>query len=403
MSGIDIDFRRARDRTTLLLDQWRNRDLHSIRRCHSGNQQEQALKEKLLGELSALEQAAKPHDNLSHWRVRSAAAPVGVPVQTSRLGANPGASSHSSPEGGPGASAAAIMPDSTSDPTGQGVGAGQTPGGEHVLKFPALQAGPTHLRNLVPPDAHVLSPSREGGDLQLTLGGAVVAAAAAAQCQQPPEKLLKNNQGQRSNAHFSQSLFDTPGAAERRSTGRASDMSGYRPDHLSMGRANQPANVYKSNAQGNLGSASLDGGPGVQLVGSPGGALRSNPGQLDAGGNAVAAAAAAALEKSNADAAELVQLRLKVSQLEHRLEEEIRNRKQRQENDDRRLQWERERENQRVQLEKERIEKEYEDRKEEREDRRRRDLRDKEERDRLFQIISRHRLDPNLSDTENAE
>lgn len=230
-------------------------------------------------------------------------------------------------------------------------------------------------------------------------------AAAAAQCQPPAEKMLKNNQGQRSNAHFSQSLFEAHGAAsatDRRSTGRASDMSAYRSDHLSLSRVNQAANVFKNSAAAAMASASLDTGAGVQLVGSPGGALRSTPGQLEGGGNA-AALAATALDKAGVDAAEIVQLRLKVSQLENRLEEEIRCRKQAEEIAERRWQFERERETQRLQLEKERIEKEFEDRKEEREDRRRRELRDKEERDRMLQIISRHRLDANLSDADNPE
>ena len=61
-SGIDIDFRRARDRTALLLDQWRQKDMDTLRRSTSANHEDHAQKFGLLQEINDIELAAKPRD-----------------------------------------------------------------------------------------------------------------------------------------------------------------------------------------------------------------------------------------------------------------------------------------------------------------------------------------------------
>ncbi|CAN8063587.1 unnamed protein product [Agarophyton chilense] len=68
ISAINVDFRRARDRTALLIDQWRKQDFSLLRRSGSGNQHDQAEKERLLDIVSNMEHAAKPRDNLSDWK-----------------------------------------------------------------------------------------------------------------------------------------------------------------------------------------------------------------------------------------------------------------------------------------------------------------------------------------------
>ena len=69
-SDINIDFRRARDRTNLLLEQWREQDLSLLRRSGSGNHEDQQKKEQLLDKTTKLEQASRPRDTSDVWHFR---------------------------------------------------------------------------------------------------------------------------------------------------------------------------------------------------------------------------------------------------------------------------------------------------------------------------------------------
>lgn len=372
--AIDIDFRRARDRTTLLLEQWRSNDLQSLRRCASGNQHEQELKEKLLAKLSAIESAAKPRENVSHWRPQpdpSLVAPVTPTPSTSRR-LTAATSSNSPP-------AAALVPtDACADTPVGHINAADEAG----LKFASL-SGASHIQSLVPPgDGHVLTPPHLN-----------MVDAPDSHQHGPPNKLLKNNDGHRSSNQYSPTLFAnntnppnpviavaaaTAAAAANQSVDRHSphsnDLVSYRPD-LSLARSTQSPVTFKPTAD-----APLDHAPQLPMS-------TQHPPNVDG---------SPGISKSSPEA-EIYQLREKVFHLEAQVKEL----KRLQVTMEQQLQWERERENRRLQLEKERIEKEYEDRKAEREERRQREQQDKQEREHLMEIIIRHRLDPTLNDPDN--
>lgn len=66
---IDIDFRRARDRTSLLIGQWRNQEFGLLRRGGGENQAGQAEKERLVYIVSKMEHAACPRGFPLGWRM----------------------------------------------------------------------------------------------------------------------------------------------------------------------------------------------------------------------------------------------------------------------------------------------------------------------------------------------
>lgn len=375
--SVDIDFRRARDRTTLLLDQWRSKDFHSLRRCASGNQQEQEIKEKLLSELAVIENAAKPRENLSQWRPRldGSLAPLPhTPCSSRKLTAGTSSDSPAGPAVGLTDPSTDASP-SPSVPTDNQVG----------LKFATLSS-PSHLQSLVGnPDAHGLSSQRpinmvervsdghNGNDQSLQLEHGP-----------PPNKLLKNNLGQRStNPAYSYGPENggiggvIPGSDHHTPSPPTHDLSSFHRVDVALTRDTHHSTAFKQN-----GSAPTDHPTSLHM---------SLP-------HASHAAGSPAPVKSPSAQSEIAQLREKIALLE----DQVKELKRSQRSLEQQLQWERERESRRLQLERERMDKEFEDRKAEREERRERELRDKEERDRLMQILARRRLDPNLSDGDNV-
>eukprot|EP00177_Eucheuma_denticulatum_P005933 GFKZ01010819.1.p2 GENE.GFKZ01010819.1~~GFKZ01010819.1.p2 ORF type:complete len:480 (-),score=70.15 GFKZ01010819.1:2965-4404(-) len=363
--GIDIDFRRARDRTGLLLDQWREQELSLLRRSASGNQQDQAQKEQLLQRISEIEQAARPRDNSADWRSRD--------HSRSRT---PQAAS------GPRHTTLPHADNPTTQPALNVIG----PADPRAAKFGDIQSSSLHSQGQLPPlmqkhDSHTLPQARVDTDLQTLQYGTH---------QGPPEKQFKNNHGQALSPRFTQPLFgqsSSPKAGpshaqpsqDRRSPPR-SEMSPHRSD-LPLLRPGQP--VHRNNPHV-LGSAPLDVGPVHAVTSSP---------RLGEGQNIQLDTVQAGLPRHSPES-ETEQLRARILRLEKRLEDISQMAKKHLEYEERRLQWDQERENKRLQLEKDRIEKEYEDRRAEREERRRRDESEKEERQRVLNIILRSHQQP---------
>lgn len=373
-SGIDIDFRRARDRTALLLDQWREQDLSHLRRSGSGNHEDQAQKEQLLDQICNIEQAAKPRENVPEWRSRDSGRLRNL--QPSMPPPMPNLSDNTSDQG-------ALNVIASADPHSRS------------SKFAPFSAGPSHqghLPLLVQNHDTAMPQSRADSDFQ---GNPF-----ASNANQPPEKLMKNNQGKRLSPRFSKPLFVSPSSppnpislpiqsTERRSPQRM-ELGSYRTDLPSF-RPNQQYRSSSNNASV-MGSAPLD----VNAVH----AVPSSP-RIGEGQNIQLDPLPSSFCRQISEG-EMAQLRSHITKLARIIEEEVTMSKKRIELEDRRLSWERERENKRLQLEKERIEKEYEDRKEEREARSRREELDREERERMLKFVLRGR-EPTLSDRDNPD
>lgn len=370
VGGIDIDFRRARDRTGLLLEQWRDQELSLLRRSASGNQEDQAQKEQLLQRISEIEQAARPRDNSADWRSRDQS-----------RGRTPQAVSV------PRHATLPIADNPTTQATLNVIGSAD----HRATKFGEVQSSSLHAQGQLPPlmqkhDSGNLPQTRVDTDLRTLQYGAH---------QGPPEKQFKNNHGQALSPRFTQPLFGHPASPkggtshaqplQGRRTPPRSEMSPRRSD-LPLLRPGQP--VHRNNLHV-LGSAQLDVGPVHAVTSSP---------RIGEGQNIQLDPLQAGLPRQSPES-ETEQLRARILRLEKRVEDISQMAKKRLEFDERRLQWEQDRENKRLQLEKERIEKEYEDRRAEREERRRRDESEKEERERVLNMILRSQQPQN--NTEN--
>lgn len=373
-SGIDIDFRRARDRTGLLLDQWREKDLSLLRRSGSGNHEDQVQKEQLLERISEIEHAARPRDNASDWRSREQAGLQNEPVSSPRQ-LNP---PHDNP---PGPQAALNVMAAQGD--------------RRTTKFGNFPAGP-HGQGQLPPivqkhDTHAMSQARAEAELQTMQYGSH---------QGPPEKQFKNNQGQALSPRFTQPLFGNapspakvlplhPPSVDRRTPPR-SDLSPYRNNLPLLRQPGQP-----DHRPGNphvLSSTALDVSPVHAVTSSP---------RIGEGQNTQLDPLQTSLPRQPAES-DAEHLRGRITRLERQLDNLSELSKKRLEMEERRLQWEQDRESKRLQLEQERVAKEFEDRQAEREDRRVKEQVDKEERKRLFDLIVRsQRQSP--SEAENAE
>lgn len=320
--GIDIDFRRARDRTGLLLDQWREQELSLLRRSASGNQEDQAQKEQLLQQISEIEQAARPRDNSADWRSRdhprsrTPQAASGPRHTTLPLADNP-------------STQAALNVIGPTDP--------------RAAKFGDIQSSSLHTPGALPPlmqkhDSHSLPQARVDTDLQTLQYGTH---------QGPPEKQFKNNHGQALSPRFTQPLFGHPASpkggpshaqpSQDRRTPPRSEMSPHRGD-LPLLRPGQP--VHRNNPHV-LGSAPLDVSPVHAATSSP---------RIGEGQNIQLDSMQAGLPRQSPES-ETEQLRARIMRLEKRLEDISQMAKKHLEYEERRLQWEQERENKRLQLE----------------------------------------------------
>lgn len=369
-SGIDIDFRRARDRTGLLLEQWREQELQLLRRSASGNHEDQAKKEDLLEQISEIERAARPRDNGHEWRVRDKSRIQHTQPVVSR--------------------STLALADISSSP--QPVGA---IGNGDPTKFGAIATSHNSQSHLPPlmqkPDLHGLTQSRVDNELQQSLQ--------FGSHQGPPEKQFKNNQGQALSTRFAAPQpFGHPSTSKAvpfhqvspdRRTSPKNDVSQYRSDlpvlraSQSLQRTNRPQHI--------LGTAPADVGSAHVVTSSPRIGDSQNI-QLDA--------VQPSLPRPPLDN-EAERLRAYVMRIEKRLDDIAQISRQRLKLEERRLLWEQEREEKRLQVERERMQKEFDERQAEREERRRllqaeKDERhrqaaaDKEERDRLMKMILRN-------------
>ena len=367
--AIDIDFRRARDRTALLLDQWREKGL---KRPSSGNPEDHAEQERLLAQISPLELAAKPRDSMSDGRSRDHSARI--------------TSKQESASATPSTSVA----DNPPDQGALDVIASADPRPGKISAFAGCPSTQGHVPPLLQNHDSVLPQTRGEPDLQgLPFGSNPT---------QPPEKLLKNSQGKRRSPRFSQSLLLSPSATlnsmplvpqpiERRSPQRG-DAAPYRTD-LPLFRTALP---YRGGSASNLGSAPLDASAVHAVPSSP---------RIGEGQNIQLDPLPSSLSRPPSEN-DMAQLRRHLLKLEHILSEEIHMSHRRLKYEERRLVWDRDREAKRLALEKERIDKEYEDRKQERQERLRREERYNEDRERILKILVRNQ-NPQLRDRDDPE
>lgn len=366
--GIDIDFRRARDRTGLLLDQWREQELSLLRRSGSGNHEDQAQKERLLQRISEIEHAARPRDSSVEWRMREQ-----TRVRNSQI---------------PGPHHAVPLADNRApQPPINVIGAGDS----RANKFGSIPTS-LHIQGQLPPlmQKHdTSSQARVDTELQTFQYG---------NHQGPPEKQFKSNHSQALSPRFNQPLFGNPPSpkaaplhsqpSQERRTPPRSDISPYRND-LPLLRPGQPEHRTNPHI---LTSAPLDVGAVHAVTSSP---------RIGEGQNIQLDPLQPSLPRHSSDNG-TEQLRAHLLRVEKRLDEFSQMTKKRLELDERRLQWEQERENKRLQLERDRIQKEYEDRRAEREDRRRKEESEKAERERMLELLLRSHQQPQ-GNAENPE
>lgn len=358
-SGIDIDFRRARDRTGLLLEQWRDRDLPLLRRCGSGNQEDQAEKENLLDRISEMEKAARPRE--SDWRSRD--------QQRSR--------NH---QGSPAGQLSGPHQDNPSDPQAKlnVMAAGGDPMTNKHNNF--TSAPSPHLPPIVQKrDHHAMTQGRTETESQgIQYGG-----------HGSSEKHFKNNQGRATlSPPFSQPLFGNPPSpskvinmqsqnVDRRSPPRG-DLSPY-STRLPILR--QPDRVPRT--QGNphgISVSAVEISPIHPVANSP--RVREMPtNMLDRTHDG--APRNETLKKDN------LHLLDRVACVERRLDELCALSAKRLEVEQRRFQWEQECETRRRQVEEERRGQEIEEKKIEREGRRLKDSKDQENHRQLLDLIMR--------------
>lgn len=372
-SSIEIDFRRARDRTGLLLEQWRDKDLSLLRRSGSGNQEDQAEKEILLERISRIEQAARPRDN--DWRSREQMR------QRNQQGAAacqlPGPHQDNPSEPHPSLNVMTGVLDHRANKL------------NNYTSGPSPQLPPIVQKR----DHHSMSQGRSDADPQTIQYGSHQVAS---------EKHFKTNQGRATiSPTFSQPLFGNPPSPpqvnplQSQSVDRRSppggDLSPY-PNRLPILR------------QPNRGSCA-HGNPHVITTA----ALEANPIQSLTTSPRVREVQATLLDRNHdtvprndslkGDNAHLLD---RVTSVERRLDDLCTFSEKLLEVEERRFQWEKECEARRRRIEEERRAREIEEKTTEREERRRKDAKDQEDHRRLLELIVRSRSQ-NMSESINEE
>lgn len=366
-SGIDIDFRRARDRTALLLEQWRQQDINHLKRSSSGNHEDHAQKFQLLDQINTIEHAAKPRDNLVDIR-RDRMRHTSIPQQLNH--------SHLPPDDNhPPTTSLSLQPDRPKYPPFSTTPSPSPPSQPQPLAQQSSHTG--HL----PPLNHdsVLPQTRPADDVTLPFSS-----------QHPPDKLVKTNSGKRLVPPFSQSLFPHSApiplsSADHRSPPRNPEIP-YPDLPLFRTHSFRPANPVLTSAPIDVStvplatvplppSPRLPENPPIQLAVDPNVASNTNANTSTPPGNGPPTAPP--LTTATVTDA---QLRAHIMKLEQILEQQVKL-------------WKRsiEIEEKRVTMESQRIQKEYAERKEEREERRLREAREREEKDKLFKYFWRHR------------
>ncbi|CDF41026.1 unnamed protein product [Chondrus crispus] len=383
-SSIEIDFRRARDRTGLLLEQWRDKDLSLLRRSGSGNQEDQAEKETLLEQISRIEQATRPRDN--DWRSREQMR------QRNQLGAAacqlPGPHQDNPSEPHPSLNVMTGVLDHRANKL------------NNYASGPSPQLPPIVQKR----DHHSMSQGRSDADPQTIQYGSH---------QVSSEKHFKTNQGRAAiSSTFTQPLFGNPPSPpqvnplQSQSVDRRSppggDLSPY-PNRLPILRQPNRGSCALGNPHA-IATAALEVNPIRQVTTSP----RVREGQVTP------------LDRSHDIAprndglkGDFTHLLDRVTNVERRLDDFCAFSERRLDDlctfsekllevEERRFQWEKECEARRRQMEEERRAREIEEKTTEREERRRKDAKDQEDHRRLLELIVRSRSQ-NVSEGINEE
>lgn len=386
---IDIDFRRARDRCGLLLDQWRDKDYEMLRRSVSGNHEDQVQKESLLSHLSQLEHTARPRDGPVERKNReSQQQPATATAEQKQTSLS--SQGLLSPPGSSSTAAISIAP--------KGLGSARP-----------SSVGP--------------SPSASLPSSQVPLPSIMHAVQKQEQHLRLPRHQMHNQQQQLQHRRLSQQ-----------------QQQHYVHPHGPVSTGFNSGHLSRSHAQSSMHAASFDGGsvrpefgaplaphatPGpskkyryvvpVSSTASPADDHSFQPGSSDVTKAQVQASSATPSPVPASDTRDPLQRATPCGEsgtqgsagyhsfLERRLNEELELSRKRIALDERRLEWEKERETKRMRIEHERLEREFEDRKAEREERKRREAIEKEERATLLQIILRGQQQSKTQDAAENE
>eukprot|EP00178_Gracilaria_changii_P001916 TRINITY_DN1280_c0_g3_i1.p1 TRINITY_DN1280_c0_g3~~TRINITY_DN1280_c0_g3_i1.p1 ORF type:complete len:586 (+),score=89.90 TRINITY_DN1280_c0_g3_i1:143-1759(+) len=398
MTGINVDFRRARDRTALLIEQWRKQEFSLLRRSGSGNQHDQAQKERLLDVVSNMEHAAKPRDNLSEWRPRDN--PTRLPSHNpsvlvpdvARKSESPDTNSqrvaistcnteneHSAPA--PLAHIADVNAPTVSRPISvtHPFSASLAPA---VITVASVGS---NMPSVSPPNSNAASrhaalpPLEPQCDVLMTSETAALQQKTTPPPPPPPPPLRKSNDVKRLGQHMRPRVFG-PGAAIRGvDEGRCTSESLFTPgcNTLSSLRARGGAHAMESQGVGCNVLSSTAARPTV----SDQNIQLETPGCVQG---------RAELQGHNASGSN-AHVCMHCGKLERVLQQILHMMQKKVEVDERRLEWEKQCELKRQQMQKERVEREMRERELEREERRQKDVSHKEERQRLLELIARGR------------